>query len=204
MYIYGGIGRSERTSTLVQMCILHHYNLQLTEHADTLTSPPLLFFHLPLSLPTPLFSHPSLFFSSSTTLSHDMWSTRSFILVFVASMLLLQHALAGAIPARTTRLATRVPRPLKHVTTTQLLERASRSKDFKKRQTSAVPFPPSQGGYVSTGSVPWAVYTNLDIDCNDNVFYSGVTTQEACQVRCENDSCESNINPKAVRKRNQS
>ena len=120
-----------------------------------------------------------------------MWSTRSLILILVASMFLLQQTLASAIP-RTTRLPTRAaPRPLKHVTTAQLVERANRPKGYKKRQASATPFPVSEGGYVSTGTVPWAVYTNLDIDCSLNTYSTGFPTQEACHLKCQNDSSES-------------
>jgi hypothetical protein len=80
------------------------------------------------------------------------------------------------------------------MTTARLKELASRPKDHKKRQqASATPFPASQGGYVSTGTVPWAVYTNLDIDCSQNTFNTGFPTQEACHLKCQNDSSKSQI-----------
>jgi hypothetical protein len=127
-----------------------------------------------------------------------MWSARSLILSLLASLLLLQLALAGTIPPaqQKSRIASRTPRsrPLNHMTTARLKELASRPKDHKKRQqASATPFPASQGGYVSTGTVPWAVYTNLDIDCSQNTFNTGFPTQEACHLKCQNDSSESRI-----------
>jgi hypothetical protein len=130
-----------------------------------------------------------------------MWSARSLILSLLASLLLLQLAFAGTIPPaqkqqKSRIIASRAPRtrPLNHMTTARLKELASRPKDHKKRQqASATPFPASQGGYVSTGTVPWAVYTNLDIDCSQNTFNTGFPTQEACHLKCQNDSCESGI-----------
>jgi hypothetical protein len=82
----------------------------------------------------------------------------------------------------------RTARPLKHVTRTTLVERANRPKNYKRQsQTSATPYPASEGGFVSTGSVPWAVFTNLDIDCRDNTFASGsFQNQESCHTLCRN------------------
>lgn len=58
-----------------------------------------------------------------------------------------------------------------------------------KRQASPPVFPLSTcEGYTSTGSVPWAVYTGVDIDGSEYTLVDSVPTREACYVRCEQSS----------------
>jgi hypothetical protein len=180
-----------------RVLLISHSSFYLTRSCTTQTSTasrPFVLSPEHSSRPiTPPLHSPLLF---STT--HTMWSARSLILSLLATLVLLQLALAGTIPPaqQKSRIASRTPRtrPLNHMTTARLKDLASRPKDYKKRQqASATPFPASEGGYVSTGTVPWAVYTNLDIDCSQNTFNTGFPTQEACHLKCQNDSSKSRI-----------
>jgi hypothetical protein len=92
-----------------------------------------------------------------------------------------------SIPATTPILPVRT---LNHVTRTKLVER-KRNPKAKRATTSTTPFPASDcSGYTSTGTVPWAVYTNLDIDDPTSPNVGGITSREACRQRCQASSSE--------------
>lgn len=120
---------------------------------------------------------------------------RLFSTLFLLAILVIAFfgTSTSASPTGVTR-PVRPVRPLKHVTRAMLVEQATRTKAKRQTRASATPFPASDGGYVSTGTVPWAVFTNLDIDCRSNTFQSGrFPTQESCNQLCQGQSGKSAV-----------